>query len=302
DFIAAETEKAGVRACLCYEVSDRDGQDIANAGIRENTRFINQNTNSRTLAGLFGLHAPFTLSDETLACAKKAAGSAGFHVHVAEGIEDVDSCLGRFGLRPLERLQKAGILTEKSIFAHCVHLSQDEIESLASSGCTMAHNPESNLNNAVGLAPILDYLASGVRMGLGTDGFCQGLWYSLRNAFLLPKHFKRDPRVSWAEPLNLLEENSRKASSVFGLPVGKICRGSAADLIALPYIPPTEFNNSNILGHLIFGIMGEPVTDVMCQGSLLMQDRRLLTLDERQICRQSRDLCPQIWERFRSKP
>ncbi|MDD2717261.1 MAG: putative aminohydrolase SsnA [Candidatus Wallbacteria bacterium] len=302
DLIADETETAGVRACLCYETSDRDGDKIARAGIRENTRFIKKcGKKNERLAGLFGLHAALTLSDETLARAVKAGSESGcgFHIHVAEGIEDVDESLSRYGKRVVERLSKNGILTGNSIFAHCIHLNDEEKRMLSKAGCTVAHNPESNLNNAVGFADVLDLLKHGVHVGLGTDGFSQGLWHSLRAASLMPRYLKRDPRVFYGEIFNLLFENSRKASQVFGIPLGILKKGAAADLIAIPYCPPTDFNAGNLYGHLFFGLMERAVSDVICGGRLLLKNGELLTLDEHCIMESARKACPAVWKKYK---
>jgi len=301
DIIAEETMKAGVRASLCYEVSDRDGKEIIEKGLRENERFIQKSKkNSSFLNGMMGLHAALTLSDDTLlkAIEIEKKYNSGFHIHVAEGIEDVDNSLSKHGFRVVERLDKLGITTENSIFAHCVHLNEKEIDILSKKGVLVSHQPESNLNNAVGFADILKLLEKNVRVGLGTDGFCQGIWHSVRATFLMPKYIKRDNRVAWGEPIQLLQENSRKASKVFGLPLGILQKNSAADIIAIPYNPPTILDSGNFFSHILFGIMENPVTDSIVNGNIIMRDRKILTLDEKDIMAKSREICPKVWERF----
>ncbi|HID61805.1 MAG TPA: hypothetical protein EYP49_03520 [Anaerolineae bacterium] len=170
DIIAEATLQAGVRACLCYEVTDRDGEEKARAGIAENVRFIAEarQRGDPLLAGTFGLHASLTLSDETLEeCVGEARDlDAGFHVHVAEDKADVKDSLKKSGLRVVERLNKLGILGPKTIAAHCVHVDAYEIDILRETGTRVVHNPRSNMNNAVGTADVVTMLRRGIEVGI----------------------------------------------------------------------------------------------------------------------------------------
>ncbi len=144
DAIAQAVLQAGVRSCLCYEVSDRDGPDLVTEGLEENARFIRQvKGQSGLLSGTFGLHASLTLSDETLARAVELARplGAGFHIHVAEAVADVEDALQKHGLRVVERLARRGILGPRTIAAHCVHVNEHEMDLLAETGTRVVHNP-----------------------------------------------------------------------------------------------------------------------------------------------------------------
>ena len=201
----------GIRSCLCYEVSDRDGKEIAEQGIRENVEFINAcNRPGDDMAkGMFGLHASLTLSDETLSrCCKENAGTgAGFHIHAAEGRVDLEECLRRHGRRVIERLSDFGVLGSKTIAAHCVHVDDREVDLLKESKTKVVHNPESNMGNAVGYAPVIDMLRRGVQVGLGTDGYTCDMFESLKVANILHKHQLGDPNAGWAEaPGHALQE------------------------------------------------------------------------------------------------
>lgn len=162
-FTVSKAAKAvGVRSCLCYEVSDRDGKGVAGQGIQENIEFINscKQNQDEMVNGMFGLHASFTLSDETLSrCGKENAGTGtGFHIHAAEGRVDLEEGLRRHGKRVIERLSDFGILGSKTIAAHCVHIDEREIDLLRESKTKIVHNPQSNMGNAVGCAPVVDML------------------------------------------------------------------------------------------------------------------------------------------------
>src|SRR5258708_8278569 len=163
DVIADVVEQAGIRACLAYEVSDRDGPAVVTDGMRENERFIQslraerrQQAGAGMIAASYGLHASFTLSAATLE--RCAAGGAnlgvGFHIHVAEDISDERDSMSRYGTRVVDRLAAARILGPHSIAAHCVHVRSGEIGRLAETHTGIVHNPRSNMNNAVGRPPV----------------------------------------------------------------------------------------------------------------------------------------------------
>jgi putative selenium metabolism protein SsnA len=199
DEIATAVEQAGVRACLCYEVTDRDGDEAARDGIQENVRFIRlaqarQRKRDMRLAGTFGLHASLTLSDKTLnRCIDSAEPlGTGFHIHVAEDKADVSDSLRRSGLRVVERLKKRGVLAPSTIAAHCVHVDRIETELLLDTGTMVVHNPRSNMNNAVGTADLPWMLHIGIPVGLGNDGFSNNMFTEMAAAYLVHKQAKGD--------------------------------------------------------------------------------------------------------------
>jgi cytosine/adenosine deaminase-related metal-dependent hydrolase len=253
------------------------------------------------LKGLFGLHASFTLSDRTLTRSREVAGEfhAGFHVHTAEGPEDLAHCQREYGKRIVQRFHDFGILGSKTIAAHCVHVNDDEIGLLQESKTNVVHNPESNMANSVGCAPVLDMLRRGVRVGLGTDGYTCDMFESLKVANILHKHQTGKPSAGWAEPPAMLfDENAVIASECFGRPVGKLIPGAHADVIIADYDPPTPLCVSNINSHILFGISGRSVVTTIIGGKILMQDRKLLVLDEEEIMAKARVSAAKLWQRF----
>ncbi|WP_407310410.1 putative aminohydrolase SsnA [Desulfosporosinus sp. SB140] len=301
--LAKAAQEIGVRAAFCYEVSDRDGEKIAQEGIKENAEFIEacQAKPDAMTAGLFGLHASLTLSDKTLAQCSDAAKrlGAGFHVHVAEGIEDVEDCLTNHGLRVVERFEKYGVLGPKTIAAHCVHVNDREIELLKTSNTQVVHNPESNMGNAVGVTPVLKLLEKGVRVGLGTDGYTCDMFESAKVENVLQKHAAANPSVAWAEvPQMLYANNPQIASDLFGGTFGELTKEAWADVIVVDYVPPTPMDASNWSGHLLFGVSGHQVETTVVNGKVRMLDRRLVDIDEEAICARSRELAQAIWNRI----
>src|SRR5690606_7000442 len=195
DVIAEAVEQAGLRAVLCYEVTDRDGREKAEAGIAENRRFMQAVRDHPRSRGTFGLHASLTLSDETLSqCVDQNPVGEGFHIHVAEHEADEEDSLNRYGKRVLHRLRDLGVLGPKTIAAHCVHIDDDERRLLLETGTWVTHQPRSNMNNAVGAMAFDTMVSEGVRLCLGNDGFSNNMWADWKAAYLLHKVVNRDPR------------------------------------------------------------------------------------------------------------
>jgi putative selenium metabolism protein SsnA len=301
--IAEAARLTGLRSCLCYEVTDRDGAEVAKQSIEENRAFLEscKQSNDSLLRGLFGLHASFTLSDQTLSHCSRAAAEldAGFHVHVAEAASDVAQCQREHGKRVVERFHDWGILGKKTIAAHCVHVDDREIGLLHSSQTNVIHNPESNMGNAVGCAPVLKMIERGVRVGLGSDAYTCDMFESLKVANLLAKHQTGQPRAGWAEPPAMLFcQNADIASNCFGRTVGKLIPGACADVIVVDYDPPTPLTATNINSHLLFGVSGRSVRTTIIGGRIVMQDRELLGLDEAATLANAREASARLWQRF----
>ncbi len=299
DLIENAVRQAGLRASLCYEVSDRNEPG---AGIAENERFIKRvGKGDGQIAALMGLHASFTVSDETVETCVGIAEDAGVgcHIHVAEDAADREDSIAKYGVPTVNRLQSLGVAGEKSIFVHCVHIDESEMEILADTKTIVVHNPESNMNNAVGVTKVLKLLEKGVLVGLGTDGMSSDMLSQMRCAYLLHRLDNLDPRVAFLEaPQLLLWNNAEIAERQFGLRLGEIAEGGPADLAIIDYHPPTPLSENNFLGHLIFGLVDATVDTTVCKGKILMRGKEILTLDEERIAARSRELAPKMWKRL----
>jgi putative selenium metabolism protein SsnA len=305
DLIAEAVTEAGLRASLCYEVTDRNGRDEAQAGIEENVRFLRRVRagGDPLLGASFGLHASLTLSDETLADAVRAADGldTGFHIHAAEGIADQEDSLRKSGKRVVERLHDAGILGSKSILAHCVHVDAWEMELLRDTGTWVTHQPRSNMNNAVGVAPIETMLRGGVNVGLGNDGFSNNMWAEWKAAYLVHKLWHGDPRrANGADIVRIAVPNNAALARIFwpDTTLGELTPGAAADLILVDYRPFTELTAGNLPWHILFGFEVDAVKATMVNGRWLMRDRQLLTLDEDAIVARASELSAGVWRRY----
>jgi len=299
DLIETAVRQAGFRASLCYEVSDRN---IIGGGIAENERFIKKvGQGDGQIAAMMGLHASFTLSDETLEkCVGIAKdGNVGCHIHVAEDLSDREDSLKKYNTTIVNRLQKMGAAGKKSIFVHCVHIDEDEMDIVAKTETIVVHNPESNMNNAVGVTPILKMLNKGILVGLGTDGMGSDMLAQMRCAYLLHRLANRDPRVAFMEaPQMLLQNNAEIVKRQFGLRLGEIAEGRPADLAIIDYCPPTPLSEANFLGHLIFGLVDAVVDTTVCRGKILMQGKQIISMDEARLAARSRELAPKMWQRL----
>jgi len=301
--IAQAAGQVGVRACLCYEISDRDGHATMRDSVDENVTFLkaHRDAGDTMLSAMFGLHASMTLSEETLFRVSEIgrALGAGYHTHAAESVFDQRDSLGKYGARVIRRLSDADLLGNRSLCAHCVHLDDTEYEILADSGTNVVHNPQSNMNNAVGAALVLRMLSMGIQVGLGTDAMTVNMFDELRAAHLLQKHATKDPRAGFAEACQMLFENNRRiASKLFDAPLGDLEPNHLADIIVVDYHPVTPLHVGNLWGHMMFGLPTAPVRLAMVNGLVRMKDGVVLGIDEREIARKSRELAQRAWERF----
>lgn len=308
DVIAEAVDRSGLRAVLCYEVTDRGGPEKAEAGWQENLRFLERcrrgGVADGRVAAAFGLHASMTLSDETLAaCRELAPANTSFHIHIAEHEADEYDSLARSGVRIADRLEEYGVLNEHSILAHAIHIDAAEMAKIADSGAWVTHQPRSNMNNGVGAAEVESMLRLGIPVCLGNDGFSNAMWEEWKTAYLLHKVWHRDPRRMGGEALaQIAAHNNAKLASRFfpEAPPGVLEEGAAADLIFVDYHPTTPLTAGNLPWHIVFGFQASMVTTTLVAGVVLMRDRKLQTLDEEEITARSRELASEVWEQYPS--
>lgn len=277
-------KELGIRSCLCYEVSERDGKEKCEESIRENAEFAKwaRDEDDDMIKAMFGGHALFTISDETFAKMVEANnGMTGFHIHVAEGMNDVYDSLRNYGTRPINRLLNNGILGEKTLLGHCIHVNPAEMDIIKETGTMVVNNPESNMGNAVGCSPVLQMMAKGITVGMGTDAYTHDMLESLKVFLIIQRHHACDPDVGFMEDMTMLfENNARIAAKYFKRPLGVLKKGAAADVIVMDYKPFTPFSDENINGHMLFGMMGRCCRTTIINGKVLYKDREFTEIDE----------------------
>jgi putative selenium metabolism protein SsnA len=298
DIIAETLEQLGVRSVLCYEVSDRDGPERAAAGIAENRRFL---TRSAGLArGMVGAHASFTLSDDTLGELVDAARLAdvGVHIHVAEDAADQADARARCGHGVVQRLDAAGVLTDRALLAHCVHVAPAEIHAVVDTGATVVCNPRSNMNNAVGHSPF-NHVRD--RVALGTDGIGGDMFTESQVGYFRAREADVATAGNW--PLARLVDGARFAGRVHGEPLlGTLRPGAPADLVVLDYPTPTPVTADNLVGHWVFGLSPGQVRDVVVAGEVVIEDRRSTRVDELEAAAAGAADAERLWARMDAIP
>ena len=280
-------QELGIRADLCYEVSERDGAEKCGQAIRENADFARwaKEQDDDMIKAMFGGHALFTISDKTFEQMVKANdGMTGFHIHVAEGMNDVYDSLRNYGCRPVNRLLYNGVLGEKTMLGHCIHISPAEMDILRETGTMVCHNPESNMGNAVGCSPVLQLFQKGILIGLGTAAYPHAMLESLKVLLPMQRHNACLPNVGWREATGMLFENNAKiCARYFKKPLGVLKPGAAADVIIMDYKPFTPFSHENVDGHMLFGMEGKNCRTTIINGKVLYKDREFVGIDEDKI-------------------
>ncbi len=301
DIIAGAMAEAGARGCLCYEVSDRYGAEGARQGIDENMRFARKAAadTSGMFRGMMGLHASYTLGEQTLRdCveAEKSVG-CGIHTHLAEDVADVTDSYKSYDKHVAERMDDAGALGPKTIAAHGVHFKPRHWTMLKERGVTVAHNCQSNMNNAVGVAPVVQMLDAGVNVALGGDGYTYDLFRELSVAAIYQRAGWRDTSLFSGRQIRQFAFGNTAAlcGRIFGRDIGQLKPGAAADFIVLNYAPPTPLNADNYISHLLC-CSGANVRDVVINGNLVVQDGVLSKLDEEVILAKCREQSARLWE------
>ncbi len=281
--IKEKLDSAGVSSLLCYELSDRDGKNIVKSGLEETESYLRNND------GLVGLHASFTVSDELLRDAINLAKNfnTGIHIHAAEDSVDQKITLEKYGMRVIERLEKSGALSmEKSILAHCIHIDNHERDLLRSSKAWVVQNPESNLNNGVG---VFNPESVGDRIMLGTDGMNGDMINSARNAYMTGN-------LSGGNSPKDIYLRLRKSHKY--LEINRFTGDGDNNLVVLDYNPGSEFNSDNFYSHFIYGMNKGNIDSVISNGKIIMKEKKITNIDEKSILRRSRELSTTLWKRM----
>lgn len=308
DQIEEALSRVGLRALLCYEVSDRDGKEVRNLGLQENERYIRKCRAQRAAAadhlydGMMGLHAAFTLEDDSLSAAAQISSSleCGCHIHLLEDRADQEICLEKYGMGAVERLARHHILGEKSIAAHGIHLDQSGLETLARTKTIVTHQPQSNMNNAVGCAPVLEMLRKGITVGIGSDGMSADIRSEIRTGYLLQKHHLQNCSAGWVEFEKMaMKNNPAIYRRLTGRKIGRIAEGYLADLILVDYRPPTPMTAENFWGHFLYGVVDAPVDCTIINGNIVMREGKVSEIDEAEVTARALSCARRVWDRFR---
>ncbi|UNC91205.1 amidohydrolase [Candidatus Contubernalis alkaliaceticus] len=302
DDMAHIVEETGIRAVLSKSIIDfpvpnsptpEDGLRIA-----EET-FNKWNSHPRITIG-FAAHAPYTCSPELIQKVKALADKyqVPFNTHLAETGVEVEQILEKYGFTPVGHLENLGVLSSNVIAAHGVHLTKDDIKILARHGVSVAHNPVSNMKLTSGVSPVPQLLEAGVKVGLGTDGAAsnnnQDMFTEMRMAALLHKITRIDPTVMDAK--TIVEIATIGGAKVLGMEneIGSLEVGKKADMILLDLTQPHALPLYNVYSHLVYSLKSSDVQTVIIDGSLVMENKKMLYIDEEQLNQKVQEVAEQI--------
>ena len=303
DHIARAVEEVGIRGFVAFEATERHSKDEGAKGVQENVRFA-EKTHSKPESKarpLFSIHASFTVSDDLIKRVKALAVKyrVPITIHASEGLGDLHHNLENYGKRTVERLRDVGLLGPDVVLAHCVNLDENEIDTIAQTKTGVAHNPMSNMLNAVGVAPILRMLEKKINVGLGNDGYIFDMFENMRSAYLLHRVYHKNPNA--IDPYTVLEMATVNGAKLYGMEkeLGSIEAGKRADIIIIkPSVLPTPLNASSAVGHLVNTVDGDDVETVLVDGKPVVKNKQLLTFDEEKAQSISQNAAAKLWERL----
>ena len=287
----------GLRAILCFETSDRYPVDKC---IKENISFMQKNKSDH-IAGLFGMHASMTLSNKTLASASRKIKNGPIHIHVAESKMDEEDSLAKYNMTILERLDKYGLVNQNSLIVHGVDISDKELDIVAKHNAYMVVNTTSNMNNAVGLPNIKNYLNHNIKVLVGNDGLSSNMATEYLNAFYTTHLYNETPLgLGLGEILDMINNSYDYASEMLGIKLGKLEKGYEADFMLVPYKPFTVMDETNAFGHVFYGLYPSlRPNDVYASGKCLLKNRKIVSKKVEKLFNQSTDVSKDLWTRIK---
>ncbi|MGB9857926.1 MAG: amidohydrolase [Dictyoglomaceae bacterium] len=288
DEVAKVVEESGLKANLSWGMIATLGDE--DKRLKESLNFAerwHKSCNGRILVSL-APHAPYTCPPKFLekVIDKAIQYNLGIHTHLAETEGEVKEIKERYGETPIRLMEKIGLFNVPTISAHCVFVDSEEIDILAERKVGVAHNPQSNLKLASGIAPLKEMIKKGVKVGLGTDGPSSNnnldMWEEIRLSAILHKGCTKDPTAIPA--VLALKMATKNGMEILGwTDSGSIEVGKKADLILIDFKKPHFFPRFNLISHLVYSANSSDVDTVIVDGKILMEKREVKTLDEERI-------------------
>ena len=294
----------GMRALIGHGVVDTDGscKDL-DEGV-ELAKHWNRACDDRIRVSI-APHAEYTSTPELIKAAASAAidMQVPFHIHVSETKAEHEGCIQRRGKTPIQYLEACGALDANVIAAHCVWLSDADIDLVAKYGVTIAHNPVSNLKLASGIAPIAKMLSRGCKVAIGTDSVASNdnlnLWEEIKLMPLLQKGTTLDPTV--VSPARVLAAATSVGAKAIGYTnLGLLKKGYIADLILVNTNTPHMTPNEHLESNLVYALQGSDVALTMVDGKVLYRNGEYTTIDEKAVLRDVKEGAAGMYNRFRA--
>ena len=289
DALDKALSKYNLKKILCFETSDRFNIDEC---INENNSYIQEKH------GLFGLHAAFTLSDETLDKVSKNLNGNPIHIHVAESKYDQDYSLETYNKRVINRLNDFNLINKNSIITHGLYLSEDELQIIKQKEAVIALNVSSNMNNSVGLPNYKRMKEKGIKVIIGNDGINMQMAKEYTSLFFSQHHFDHTPTsFGFDDVVDIINNTYEYASDILKLKLGKIKKGYISDFQLIEYHEPTPLNKSNIMGHLMFGLFNDFVpNEVFIEGNQVIKNKEIL-IDMTEY-RNAKNIANKLWKKI----
>ena len=285
----------GISGTLAFELSDRNGKDFFNESLEENIRFAKAQK-GKSIQGMIGLHASFTLSNDSLKQIAEKTENFPLHVHVAEGEIDGVQCQEKYGKGLIERFDEFGLVRDNSLFIHCSNLTDKDLEILKNRNIFIAQAADSNMNNGLNVGNISTFISEGIKTTVGTDGMHPSAFKAMKNSMIFTKYLNKNCDLGYPE-MNALFLNNFKLKQAFGLPLG-INEGEVADIAIFDYEPATPFNSDQFLGHFIFGITESRCQYVIKNDEILLDDYHVTKDLYKDLFDRSEEISVAMFERF----
>ena len=310
DTIAEVIESCGMRALISATVIDQRSPDAEDAGdsIQKGIGFIErwQGRSSR-ITPIFGPHANYTLDAGQLAATRAAALELGapVSIHVSESPYELQYSQDTYGMTSILLYDSIDFFDVPTIAAHVVWPTQEEIAILAERKVGVIHNPTSNMKIASGISPVTEMLEAGVRLGLGTDGAASNndldMWEEMRLAAFLQKVDRMDPTALPATTVLSMATSGGATAIGLGDTVGSIEPGKRADLIQVAFDDVHHVPTYDVISHLVYVSDEQDVASVIVDGKVLMNERRILTIDTDRVRAEANALAAKIQAALRER-
>ena len=302
DAIARGTREVGMKGIVAFEMTERHNEEEAKRGFAEGVGFVKSIKEDPLISGMMSIHASFTVGDEIVEKTVREAKKLGVPktIHTSEGLVDLYHNLEKFGERTVERLHRLGLLGPDTCLAHCVHVDEKEIDLISQTDTRVAHNPMSNMLNAVGVSPVPRMLEKGITVGLGNDGWIYDPFENMRCALTVHRLASGNPSQIGAEAV--LRMATLGGARCYGMEseVGSLEVGKRADVVVLDGTNvPTPLNKASVIGHLLNTFSGAHVRDVFVNGKQVVENRRLTFVSDQKVAEVSRDSAEALWSRLK---
>jgi 5-methylthioadenosine/S-adenosylhomocysteine deaminase len=291
DAVARVTKEAGMRAVLGETIIDFPAPDnkTLSEAFAYTQKFLDHWKGDPLITAAAAPHSIYTCSEKTLqdSAALARRNSAPILIHIAEAPFELEQSLVKHGLTPVAYLQRAGILGPDVVGAHCIWVDAGDISILAHFNVGCIHNPSSNMKTAAGVMPVVDMLASGEAIGLATDGAASNnnldLFEEMDLAAKLQKIARRDPRALPAQQVVEMATITGARALHLEKQIGSLEAGKKADLIIVDTGAPHAVPMYNAYSEIVYALKASDVRTVVIAGKILMEERRMLTLNEKEI-------------------